>query len=121
MLYLLAQEATPDNMLDVLALPVGLTLAAWLIFYAGWWVENRLTKAPWKWLAIPPVGYAIYLGVRYVFKFQDPFYRDLVDSAGGGKKMIAAHYGSLVLPVLGLAGIILFHFFNHKLNLTPDE
>jgi len=31
------------------------------------------------------------------------------------------HYSAVVIPVLGLAGIILFHLFNHKLNLSPDE
>jgi len=121
MLYLMAQD-TPDKLtfLDVVAVPIGLTLLGCLIFYVGWWVENRLTKAPWKWIAILPVGYAIYLGIGYVQNFRDPFYYNLV-TAEGAKKMTAAHYGSLIVPVLGLAGIILFHFFNHKLNLNPDE
>ncbi|HWA82459.1 MAG TPA: hypothetical protein VG820_03435 [Fimbriimonadaceae bacterium] len=122
MLYLLAQDTLPTDasIVDILLWPVAVTILAWIIFYAGWWVENRLMKAPWKWLAVLPVAYGIYIGIDDVIKISDPFYRSAV-GVGAMKKMIAAHYGALIIPVLGLAGIILFHFFNHKLNLPTDE
>lgn len=122
MLYLLAQDATGNelSMLDVLLWPVALTMAAWIIFYFGWWVENRLMKAPWKWVAVLPLLYGIYIGINDVLNINDVFYRANV-GVGAMKKMTAAHYGALIVPVIGLAGIILFHFFNHKLNLSTDE
>ncbi|HVT12932.1 MAG TPA: hypothetical protein VHE55_11760 [Fimbriimonadaceae bacterium] len=122
MLYLLAQDALPTDvsMVDVLLWPVALTILAWIIFYAGWWVENRLMKAPWKWLAVAPIAYGVWVGIGDVINISDPFYRSAV-GVGAMKKMIAAHYGALIIPVIGLAGIILFHFFNHKLNLPTDE
>lgn len=121
MLYPLAQEALPSTFLDVVTMPIGLTLLGCVIFYAGWWVENRLTKAPWKWIALAPVGYAIYMGYGFLSKFiGDPFYYDAVTTESV-KKMTVAHYGALVVPVLGLVGIILFHFFNHKLNIEIDD
>src|SRR4051794_478128 len=103
MLYLLAQETPPENLgvLDVLLLPVGLTFLGFVIFYAGWFVENRLTKAPWKWIAVAPVAYAIVVGFDTMQKYRDPFYSSLIDSAGGGRKMVFAHYGSFVIPILG--------------------
>jgi hypothetical protein len=122
MLYLLAQDAPPESFgfLDVLVWPVGLTLVAWFVFYAGWWMENRSAKAPWKWISILPAAYAIYIGIDYVSKYQDPIYNNLI--ASGGRKMMFAHYGALIIPLLGLAGIVLFHFFNHKLNIaTADD
>ena len=121
MLYLFAQDVPPENLgfLDVLVWPVGLTLVGWFIFYYGWWVENRLTKAPWKWVAVVPVLYAIYMGCDYVGKYNNPLYNSLV--APGGKKMMIAHYGALIVPAAGLIGIILFHFYNHKLNLVTDD
>lgn len=121
MLYLFAQDATPpDTMIDVLMWPVMLTLAAWLVFYFGWWIENRFTKAPWKWLALLPIGYALYTGGALALRYQDPFYQSML-VAGGQKKMMAAHYGAFLIPLLGLVGIILFHFFNHKLNLPGED
>jgi hypothetical protein len=122
MLYLLAQDTPPTNLtfLDVITIPIALTLLGCVIFYAGWWVENRLTKAPWKWIALAPVGYAIYMGICDVSNFRNPFYYSAVTTESV-KKMTFAHYGALVLPLLGLAGIILFHFFNHKLDLDQDD
>ena len=120
MLHLLAEDNIPNGMSDVLMIPVGLTILAWLIFYAGWWVENRLTKAPWKWIAVVPALWAMWIGLGWVMAYRDPVYRFDINLAGG-KKMMAAHYGALIIPILGLIGIVLFHFFNHKLHLDPDE
>ncbi len=120
MLHLLADETIPEGISDIIFLPLALTLGACLIFYAGWWVENRLTKAPWKWIALAPVLYALYIGIGWMLRFQEPVYNSLV-TTGSAKKMIAAHYGSVIIPILGLIAIVLFHFFNHKLNLDPDE
>ena len=119
MLYLLAQDtSTPDSFLPYLGWPVGLTVLAAVIFYFGWRVENRLMKAPWKWVAFVPLAYALYLGLTLVIAYQDPFY---VAKVGEGKKMAFVHYGALLVPLLGLIGIVLFHFFNHKLNLQIDD
>src|SRR5437870_4583952 len=116
---LLAQDySMPDieSPVDVLMWPVALSILGWLIFYAGWWVQNRLTKAPWKWLAVVPVVIAIFQGYDSL-----SWYRGNGAGLIEGKKWIAAFYGSLIIPVLALAGIILFHFFNHKLNLPTDD
>jgi hypothetical protein len=121
-MFLLADDHIPDGMSDILMWPIGLTLIAWLIFYAGWYVENRLVKAPWKWLAILPIAYAIWSGWNdYLSRWLgDPVYRSAV-AVGAAKKMMAAHWGAFFIPFLGLVGIILFHFFNHKLNLPTDD
>jgi hypothetical protein len=119
MLYL-AQAGRPQSMLDVLLWPVLLTIAGCGIFYMGWYVENRLTKAPWKWIALLPIGYAMMLGWGYVSDWSEAFYRADV-GVGNERKMMAAHYGALIIPILGVIAIVLFHFFNHKLHLSTDE
>lgn len=122
MLYLLAQDvpSTDLGITDVLMWPVAMTLLAWIIFFLGWRVENRLTKAPWKWIALVPLAYGLYVGFIELQNILDPFYRAQV-GVGSMKKMIAAHWGGFFIPVIGLLGIVLFHFFNHKLNLPTDE
>jgi hypothetical protein len=118
---MLPQDAPPENFtfFDVLVWPVGLTMLALLIFYAGWRIEVKGGKAPWKWLAMAPGLFALYIGILYVSNYQNPLYYSLV--VGAGKKMMYAHYGALIFPLLGVAGIVFFHFFNHKLNLATDD
>lgn len=121
MLDLLAQIAPPENLtyMDVIVWPIATTLLGGVIFYFGWYVENRLTKAPWKWLAFVPLAYGLYIGYGYMTAYMNPFYQAAMP--GGGKKMMVAHYGAFILPLLGVIGVILFHFFNHKLNIHVDE
>lgn len=121
MLHLLAQEAPPENlsMFDVIVWPIAMTLVGGLIFYFGWWVENRLTKAPWKWLAFIPLGYGLWVGYTYMTNYMNPFYQAAMP--GAGKKMLVAHYAAFIIPLLGVIGVILFHFFNHKLNISVDD
>lgn len=121
MLHLLAEEQLPQGMSDVLVLPLVLTLAGLGIFYFGWYVENRLTKAPWKWLALVPVLIGMFIGwspfSRWAFEVG---YQEAVGT-GAYKRMLAAHWGAFFIPVLGLVLIILFHFFNQRLNLAPED
>lgn len=123
MLYLFAQDTPDPNMgfMNVLLWPTVLTLLGWGIFYGGWWIENRLTKAPWKWLAVIPIVIGAYIGFGFVMDIQNPVYNMYVSSSGGARKMMFAHYGALILPILGLVGLVLFHFYNHKLNLGQDD
>ncbi|MFI5384760.1 MAG: hypothetical protein ACHQ50_01450 [Fimbriimonadales bacterium] len=102
--------------------PIILTLVACTIFYAGWWVENRLVKAPWKWVALVPIGYGLWIGWNdYLGRWLgDSVYQSVV-SAGAAKRMMAAHWAAFLIPLFGLAAIILFHFFNHKMNLPGED
>src|ERR1051325_2865477 len=123
MFYMLAQDSSANEltMLDVLLWPVAMTMLAWVIFYFGWWVEKKKNvKAPWKWLSLAPVAFGIYVGFDYVRQILDPFYQQLV-GVGMMKKMVAAHWGALIIPLIGLAGIVLFHFFNHKLDIVIED
>jgi hypothetical protein len=121
MLNLLAQAAPDENIsiLSVMVWPIAMTLLGGLIFYFGWWYENRMTKAPWKWIAFAPLAYGLFVGWGYMSSIMDPLYQAAMP--GLGRKMVVAHYAAFILPALGAIGVVLFHFFNHKLNIAVDD
>jgi len=122
MLFLLADDNLPDGMSDVLVFPIGLTLLGCFIYYAGWWVERRSAKSPWKWIGVVPLAYGMWFGwTNFLNRWlENPVYRFAV-AQGREKKMMAAHWGSFLIPLFGLTAIVLFHCFNHKLGLEIDD
>lgn len=121
MFNLLAQDAPPDDLsiLTIMVWPVAMTLLGGLIFYFGWWYENRMSKAPWKWIAFAPLAYGLLVGWGYMSNIMNPWYQAAIP--GISRKLVAAHYGAFILPALGVIGVLLFHFFNHKLHIAVDD
>jgi len=123
MLNLLAQDSTQDfGMMDVLLWPVLLTALGIGIFFFGLWLERKGKRAPWKWAAVVPVLVGAYVGYPYAsILYSDPELYKAQHLAFGEKKLYASHYGALFIPILGLIGLVLLHFFNHKIKLTPED
>ena len=112
------QEGVPQSVLEILLLPIGLTLLGLVIFMGGWYVENRATKAPWKWIGVLPVLYGIYAGYSVLHEYTS---NSVMQGLLPGKKWMIGEWAALIVPVLGLVLILIFHFFNHKLNISFDE
>lgn len=122
MFQLLADEELPQGMSDILVWPIGLTIAAAVIVYAAWMVERRLNKAPWKWLALVPLVYGVWFGwSHYLSRWLGDTVYHVGAAVGMEKRMLAAHWLSVLLPLFGIAGFFLFHYFGHRLNLPTDD
>jgi hypothetical protein len=121
MLNLLADESLPEGMSDILILPLMLTLIGFLLFYAGAYVEAKRGKAVWKWIGVLPIAVSLVIGFQYLYRWlSDSVYAEAV-STGAAKKMVAAHWGAFIIPLIGLGAVALVHFYGDKLNLTPSE
>ena len=123
MLNWLAQDNIPDGMSDVLILPIGLTLVGLVIYFAAWRGGRIWPKlAPWKWLSVIPFAWGMWVGwFDYLGRWLgNPIYQALV-ATGREKKMTAAHWGAFLMPLLGLAAVILLHFYSEKIDLGLED
>lgn len=120
-MILLADDIFPTGMSDVLQVPGGATILALIIFFIGWRLEKGGRKAPWKWIALLPIGYGLYVGwFSYLWPWvSDPIYSQ---EAGRGmaKRMLAAHWGAFLIPLLALATMILFQVFRDRIEIHQD-
>lgn len=119
MLYnLFAQEGIPQGPMEILLMPVGMTILGLAIFMAGWYVQNRLNKAPWKWIGVIPVLYGLYVGWGTLNEWRT---NPVLNTMLTGKKWTGSYWACFVFPLLGLITIACFHFFNSRINRAFDE
>lgn len=104
-------DQAPENFAEPLILP-GILLVIGLIIYGiGYYLEVNTKKAPWKTMgAIIPMAIGAFMGIGPVKYINDPFYR----STAEGSKMLLSHWGALVLPLLGILGVLLVNLIQKK-------
>lgn len=108
-MFYFALGELPDSWLEVLFLPVFFAIVGTVIWIAGRKAEIRDNAKPWKWAAAAPFFLAVCTGWGPFMRIRDTFYRAALE--GYGKKMELAHYGALLLPLLCVAGLGAWEWF----------
>jgi hypothetical protein len=117
MLYLLAEGQPPTRLIDVIKLPVGLSILALIIWAIGAFIQTKSEVKLIKHLAWLPLIFAFFTGARQLKDFlTDPVYKAFVSTEGG--KTTMGHYMGAIVPMLA-AGIFLY--WNYRLTQAERD
>ena len=102
----------PDTWYEVLLLPIFFAVIGAIIWIAGRNAELKAQAKPWKWAAALPFLIALLAGWGPFIRLRDSFYEAAIHPFG--KKMEMAHYAAFLLPVLCMAALAGWEFWDHK-------
>ena len=114
---LLAQSSVnPTGVMDVVLWPVVAAIIGAVIWILGCRLEEDDGSSKIKWIAVLPMGFALIKGLGMMLKVvggsvDAVLYRDVI----GGRKMLLAHYGSFVIPLL-IAGALVAYYLMLRRN-----
>jgi len=83
-----------------------------IIYIAGRNAEIRDNAKPWKWWGALPMALALMAGWRPFMSVRDGFYQAAIEP--NGKKMLYAHYGAFLVPVLVIIGLVAWQIMDTK-------
>ena len=111
-------QSSINNMgvMDVVLWPVVAAVVAVVIWVLGCRLEEDDGSRKIKWIAVVPMGFALIKGLGMMLKVvggsvDAVMYRDVI----GGRKMLLAHYGSFVIPLL-LTGAMVAYYLMLRRN-----
>jgi hypothetical protein len=107
-----ALAGMPDTWYEVLLMPLFFATIGIIIWLAGRNAELKDNAKPWKWAAVLPFFLALSAGWGPFFSLRDSFYRAYLEPFG--KKMEIAHYAAFLLPLLAIAALAGWEFWDHK-------
>ena len=107
-------DAPPSNPLMMLIIPAVLVLVSLLIWYLAYRVEENDKKATWKWIAVLPLAFALYIGFRDIRMVFSSDYALISDTLG--RKTRFCLYGAGGLPVIGLIAMVGLSMFQRINN-----
>lgn len=90
-------ENPPTSSIDILLVPAILIFFGVLIWFAAFNRVRLGEKAPWKWAAMLPLGFATFCGLMWTLRLRDPLYVQGII----GSRIVSAHWLALFVP-LGL-------------------
>jgi hypothetical protein len=105
-------STVPEGPLEVLIWPLLCTILGIVVWYVGLRIEFNTEKAFAKWLAMIPLGIGAFLGVNAVSRAMDFGYQEILDR----KMTLYAHYVALAMPVLAIAAIIVWNWYQKRQN-----
>jgi hypothetical protein len=108
----------PSSWVSVAGLPIFLTLVAVAIWIAGRTAELKHGAGPYKWAAALPLFIALVLGWSPFMRMRDFIYRLAIQPFG--TKMSVAHYAAFMLPILCIAALVGFEYWDRKRHLPQD-
>jgi 4-amino-4-deoxy-L-arabinose transferase-like glycosyltransferase len=103
---LVLSQTAPQDMMEIVPIPllcfiIGLAVWSFALSY-----EKKTEKGIYKWLAFVPLGIGLIYGAMLVANLSDYLYIRMLPS----KKVIYSHYFALILPILGIAFLLIAHF-----------
>jgi hypothetical protein len=117
-MFYLASGDLPDSWYEVLLLPVFFSAVGAVIYVSGRNAEIRDAAKPWKWWAALPFGLALLAGWRPFMSIRDSFYQAAIEP--NGKKMLYAHYGSFLLPLIVMGGIAAWQYMDTRRRAAEE-
>jgi hypothetical protein len=108
----------PNSWTSVAAFPILLTLIAVGVWIVGRTAELKHGAKPWKWAAAFPMFLALILGWSPFMRMSDFIYRLAIEPYG--TKMRMAHYMAFMLPVICVAALAGYEYWDRKRSLPED-
>ena len=108
MIYL--AQTPPEEMTDILVIPIICFVLAWAIWYFGISREAATDNTKVKWLSIIPIGAGLIYGVPLAMRLSDYAYLRLLPN----RKLIYSHYLAAGLPLLALIIILIWLYLAEK-------
>lgn len=104
--------------MEVILMPVALTLLGIGLWWIGMIVETKFEQKWVKWLGVVPIALALFFGISTFSKLSDPVYRSMIETEGG--KTVPGHWIALLVPIIG-AGVLVAWYYVYSKRDTRYE
>jgi hypothetical protein len=117
----------PTGWLDIIVLPAILVFFGLLWWFVSLNAERQSGRTTfWKWVALLPLGFALFVGIRYMWYMYNPdtgflYVRSMMVGDRMNRRTYYSHFVSLAMPILAIAGVFLTSRFERRRRTREAE
>lgn len=102
-------EFQPNELMTIALVPFAIGM---VVFWIGAKLQRNGKPAWIKWLGVVPLAWGVFLGLEpFQAFFLDNVYRDLY---GGATRAMLGHMAGLIMPVIGVLGMLLWNWLLNR-------